>query len=179
MKCAIMIFVIFISIAGAQQTKIEVSTPTAPGDSLPNSAAVPEVYAVENHFQRVEVVRLKFGSDLLKGLERIVGEEKIVNGVILSGIGSVRSYHFHCVSNRDFPSRNICVDNPASSADIACMNGYVIGGRVHAHILFSDSDKAFGGHLEPGTSVFTFAIVTIGVLSDTVDLSRLDDKTYR
>ena len=40
-------------------------------------------------------------------------------------------------------------------------------------------DKAFGGHLEPGTTVFTFAIVTLGVLKDDADLSHLDDKSYR
>jgi hypothetical protein len=40
-------------------------------------------------------------------------------------------------------------------------------------------DKAFGGHLEPGTTVFTFAIVTIGVLDDNIDLSKVDDWTYR
>ena len=28
---------------------------------------------------------------------------KIKNAVILAGIGSVRNYHFHTVSNRDFP----------------------------------------------------------------------------
>ena len=59
------------------------------------------------------------------------------------------------------------------------MNGYVIGGKVHAHMTLATPDKAFGGHLEPGTSVFTFAIVTIGVLNDAADLSRVDDKTYR
>ncbi len=59
------------------------------------------------------------------------------------------------------------------------MNGYIIDGRVHAHITFTDADKAFGGHLEPGTKVFTFAIVTVGVLEDGTDLSRIDDKSYR
>jgi len=42
----------------------------------------------------------------------------------------------------------------------------------HAHMTMANSEKAFGGHLEPGTDVFTFAIVTIGVLGDGVDLSR-------
>ena len=37
---------------------------------------------------------------------------------------------------------------------------------------------AITGHLEPGTEVFTFAIVTIGVMND-VDFHRLDDKSYR
>ena len=59
------------------------------------------------------------------------------------------------------------------------MNGYVIDGKLHAHITLANPDKAFGGHLEPGTTVFTFAIVTLGVLGDETDLRQVDDKSYR
>jgi predicted DNA-binding protein with PD1-like motif len=59
------------------------------------------------------------------------------------------------------------------------MNGYVIDGHVHAHVTLANPDKAFGGHLESGTEVFTFAAVTVGVLNAKADLSRLDDKTHR
>ena len=55
------------------------------------------------------------------------------------------------------------------------VNGYVIDGRVHAHITFSDDEKALGGHLEPGTKVFTFAIITLGVLEEDADLRMFDD----
>ena len=148
-------------------------------DSKPNSDKVPEVYALSGQFDRVLVLRFKYQADLLAGLERMVKENKVRNAVILSGIGSVRSYHYHTVSNGTFPSKNIFVNNPNGPADIAGMNGYVIDGRVHAHITFADPDKAFGGHLEPGTSVFTFAIVTIGVFKDGIDFKHLDDKNYR
>lgn len=55
----------------------------------------------------------------------------------------------------------------------------VIDGRVHAHVTLANPEGAFGGHLEPGTAVFTFGIVTIGVLKDGADFSKLDGKTYR
>lgn len=69
--------------------------------------------------------------------------------------------------------------DPIAPADIVSMNGYVIDGRVHVPLTMTDADKAFDGHLEPGTSVFTFAIVTIAIFKDGIDLSRVDDKTYR
>jgi predicted DNA-binding protein with PD1-like motif len=125
------------------------------------------------------VLRFKYQTDLLSGLERIVKEQKIHNAVILAGIGSVCGYHVHTVSNGTFPSRNIYVKNLTGPADIVSMNGYVIDGRVHAHLTLADADKAFGGHLEPGTTVFTFAIVTVGIFKNGIDLSRIDDKTYR
>jgi hypothetical protein len=63
--------------------------------------------------------------------------------------------------------------------DVLAVTGMVLDGRVHAHITFADSVKSFGGHLERGTNVFTFAIVTMGVLNDNADLKRVDDRTYR
>jgi predicted DNA-binding protein with PD1-like motif len=54
----------------------------------------------------------------------------------------------------------------------------VIHGRIHAHVTLATPDRTMAGHLEPGTEVFTFAVVTIGVMNDT-DLGRVDDKTYR
>ena len=113
------------------------------------------------------------------GIERMVKQEKIHNAVILSGIGSVTGYQYHTVSNGTFPSKNIFVKNPTGPADITSVNGYIIDGRVHAHITFADPDKAFGGHLEAGTTVFTFAVVTVGVFKDGIDLSHIDDKGYR
>jgi predicted DNA-binding protein with PD1-like motif len=71
------------------------------------------------------------------------------------------------------------IKNAAAPADLVSMNGYIIGGRIHAHMTLTNENKAFGGHLESGTTVFTFAIVTVGVFKEGIDLRRIDDKTYR
>jgi predicted DNA-binding protein with PD1-like motif len=127
----------------------------------------------------VLIFRFKYQADLLAGLEQMVKENKIRNAVILAGAGSVRNYQVHQVSNRTFPSKNMYVKDPTAPADIISMNGYIMNGRIHAHMTMANADKAFGGHLEPGTNVFTFAIVTVGVLPDSLDLTKLDDKSYR
>jgi uncharacterized protein len=164
----------------AQQTRRTVEKPTTPADDAKaNSAGVPDVYAINGNFERVAVWRFKYQTDLLAGLEKMVKEQKIRNAVILSAIGSVRNYHVHTVANRTFPSKDTFVQNPTAPADITSMNGYIINGQIHAHITLANPDRAFGGHLEPGNDVFTFAIVTVGVFGPGVDLSRIDDKTYR
>ncbi len=163
----------------AQETRKEIPSPPNVVDSRPNSAEVPEVYATSGQFERVLVIRLKYKTDLLAGLEKAVVENQIRSGVILAGTGSVTSYHYHAISNTSFPTRNIFVRNQASPADLVGMNGYVVNGRVHAHATFTNTRKAFGGHLESGTTVFTFAIITVGVFPDSVDLGRIDDKNYR
>jgi len=174
------LFLLAVTSAPAVETRTEVLKPTTPADDAkPNSSAVPDVYAIDGKFERVVILRFKHDVDLLAGLERMVKEQKIKNGVILAGIGSVRGYHYHMVTNRTFPSKNLYIRDPDTPADIASMNGYIVDGRVHPHITFTNAQHAFGGHLEPDTRVFTFAVVTIGVLADGADLSRIDDKTYR
>jgi uncharacterized protein len=148
-------------------------------DAQPNSPDVPDVFAVSGHPERIVVLRFKFGTDLLAGLQKMIAQEKIKNAVILSGFGSVRGYQVHQVSNRDLPSKDLFVKNPTAPADIIGMSGMVMNGRVHPHITLANADKAFGGHLEPDTTVFTFAVITLGVLDDSLDMSRFDDSTYR
>ena len=170
----------FAGIMPAQPTQTVVTKATTPADdSKANSDKVPDVYAISGQFERVLVLRFKYQADLLAGLESMVKQNKIRNGVILAGAGSVRNYHIHSVSNRTFPSKNTYTKDPTAPADIVSMNGYIMNGVIHAHMTMTTADKAFGGHLEPGTNVFTFAIVTIGVFGGGVDLSRIDDKTYR
>ena len=171
----------FGSLLAAQQTRREAVNP-APNpadDRKPNSDQVADVYALTAHFERVVILRFKFGTDLLAGFEKMVKQEKIRNAVILSAFGSVRGYQVHEVSNRDFPSKDTYVKDPTAPADIIGMNGFIIDGRIHAHVTLANPEKAFGGHLEPGTTAFTFAVVAVGVLEPGADLSKIDDKTYR
>jgi predicted DNA-binding protein with PD1-like motif len=169
-----------VSQACAEKTQIERLNPTtAEQDAKANSPDVPEAIAAVGTFKRVFVFRFKYQTDLLGGLEKLVREQKIENAVILSGIGSLCDYHVHTVRNSTFPSKNVFTKDTDSPQDLVSISGYVIGGRVHAHVTLVDTKQAFGGHLEPDTHVFTFAVVTLAELSDDMDISRFDDKTYR
>jgi predicted DNA-binding protein with PD1-like motif len=166
--------------AFAQQIRTKVANPANPTkDTRPNNDTVPAVYVTNGQFERIVVVRLKHQTDLLAGLDSVVKEQKIQNAVILTGIGSVRNYNYHVVNNRTFPTQNIFVKDPTAPADLLNINGYIVNGRIHAHVALSNADNAFGGHLELGTNVFTFAIITIGIFKDGIDLTRIDDSTYR
>jgi predicted DNA-binding protein with PD1-like motif len=168
------------ALASAQKTMVEKFNPTTPeNDAKENSADVPEVYTVAADIRRTVILRFKYKTDLLAGIQQAIKANNIRNAVILSGIGSVRNYHIHQVSNRTFPSKNAYVKDPTAPADLVSVNGYIIGGKVHAHLTLATPGGAFAGHLEPGTNVFTFAILTLGVLDEGLDLSTLDDKTYR
>lgn len=183
MKTRMKMLVLFMMAAGAlfaQETRWTTvkASPNPADDTKANSDKVPDVYSITGHFNRIVVLRLKYKTDLLAGMEKMVKQEHIRNGVILAALGSVRGYEIHQVSNRTFPPHDTFVKNPTGPADVVSMNGYIINGRVHAHLTLATPDRAIGGHLEPGTQVFTFIIVTIGVMNE-ADFSRIDDSTYR
>jgi predicted DNA-binding protein with PD1-like motif len=112
---------------------------------------------------RIVMVRLNPGEDLLHGLQEATKEAGIRNGAILSGAGSLSAYHCHVVETTNLPPGNIFFRDEGAF-DILTLTGIINDGRVHAHITFSDDKQAMGGHLEEGTRVLTFAIAAIAEL---------------
>jgi len=150
-----------------------------PQDLRPNDPKVPDAYAISGHISRVVVMRMKYQSDLLHGMEMLAREQNIRNAVILSGIGSLRGYKVHSVSSRDLPPSDTIVANAKAPANINGMNGYIVDGSLHVHITLAvnNGKDTVSGHLEPGCEVLTYAIVTVGVLD--VPLGRVQDQNYR
>jgi len=107
------------------------------------------------------IVRMNPGDDILACLSEAVKNNNVKNAVILSGFGSVKAHHYHVVASRVNPPDNVFVKEDKAS-DVVNFSGCVINGRVHAHIIYSDKDVAFGGHLEPGTHVLTFLTIVLG-----------------
>ena len=163
---------IILSASGChtQLEKNSGGTETSVKNKSDSSAASPAIHSISSNFSKIAVAQLKHGTDLLDGLNKAVKKLGIKNAVILSGIGSLTSYHVHAVDNATFPTKNVFFKTEAPQ-DLLNVNGYVIDGRI----TFSDEEKALGGHLETCTRVFTFAIITLGVLEERANLRRFDD----
>jgi predicted DNA-binding protein with PD1-like motif len=121
---------------------------------------------------RIVMLRLDPGDDLLETISAAVEAEGIRNATFISGIGSLTSYHVHVVETTNLPPGDIFFKGEGAY-DILAVTGLVIDGRVHAHLTFSDPDRAMGGHMEPGCRVLTFALITMAVL-DGVDFTGWD-----
>ncbi len=126
----------------------------------------------ESTISRMIMIRVDPGEDLLDALRRAVVKHGVQNGVFVSGAGSIRRYHFHVVSSTDLPPENAFVKGDGAF-DIVAITGAVLGGRVHAHITFTDDASTLGGHLEPGCEVLTFAMVALAE-TPAEDLSAWD-----
>lgn len=137
----------------------------------------PDVHVVTSEFERIEIIRMRSGTDLLDGLNKAIKEKEIKNGVILAGIGSVTDYHYHVVSDKNLPPAE---EYPKASVpmDLTSVQGYILNGRVHAHMTLADVNSVVGGHLEPGTKALTFLIVTIGVLPDELNIENFDNYKF-
>jgi len=160
MKRLLLIFILFITVIICQSQQ-----------------NISDVHIVSTEFERIEIIRMRSGTDLLAGLNEAVKQTNIKNAVILVGIGSVTDYHFHVVSDKNLPPAE---EFPKASVpkDLISVQGYILNERVHAHISLSDENSVIGGHLEPGTKALTFFIVTIGVLPDDLDIEYLDNYKF-
>jgi uncharacterized protein len=121
---------------------------------------------------RIVTLRLDPGEDVLLSLRAAVVEQRIRNAAILSGVGSLDRYHFHVVKTTNMPPGNTFVRGEGPF-DILTVTGLVVNGEVHAHITFSNTELAMGGHLEEGCRVLTFAVVVMAEAVD-VDLTGWD-----
>ena len=115
--------------------------------------------------KRIVLARINPGEDILLSIRQAVEENGIRNGMIIGGLGSARSIHYHVVASNDLPPEEIFPKDDGPY-DICTMTGLVIDGRVHAHITFSDDNKVQGGHMEEGCRALTFSVV---MLADTPD----------
>lgn len=138
---------------------------------------MPDVYTVTTQFKRIEIIRIHSGKDLLEDLNKALEMKKIKNGIILAGIGSVTDYHYHVVSDKNLPPAE---EYPKASVamDLTSLQGYILSGRIHAHMTLSDENSMVGGHVESGTKALTFIIITIGVLPETLQIENLDNYRF-
>lgn len=123
---------------------------------------------------RFIALRLDPGDDLLLSMREAVREQGVQNAAILSGVGSLDRYHYHVVKTTNMPPGNI-FEKGEGPFDILTVTGLVVNGEVHAHVAFSNTEQAFGGHIEEGCRVLTFAVIVMAEARD-VDFTRWDQR---
>jgi uncharacterized protein len=113
---------------------------------------------------RVFTVRLGKGEDILGALQELVTREGIKRGVILTGYGTVDRCCYHRVTTAEImpTDEHLTVDAPL---EILSIDGWVIEGGLHSHILVADRDRAFGGHLDEGTRVLYLCNLVLAELN--------------
>lgn len=113
---------------------------------------------------RVFVVRPEYGEDLLEALRESVDRLDVRAGVFWA-IGAVRKAVVSYYDQTEKRYVRLRIDKPLEIVSCIGNVSELQGERiVHAHIALGDRDgNAYGGHLEPGTEVFSAEIFLIEV----------------
>jgi len=123
---------------------------------------------------KVLVIRLEPGEDIIKSIEKVVAEHKLLSGH-LSLIGAVSKVHLGYFDLDEKVYKDFTIDEDleivSCVGNISRLNeGYV----VHAHVVASDvKGKCYAGHLMEGCVVS----VTIEiVITEFTEMSRARDE---
>ena len=116
--------------------------------------------------------RLVDGQDLMSEIMRVIEENHIKAGIILSAVGSLKE------SNIRVPviDGEVKYINP-KNLEIDTLHGTVSVNGVHLHISVSNVEGlVMGGHLKEGCIIRTTCELVIGILDD-VEFNREADES--
>lgn len=126
-----------------------------------------------NQYGRTVIIHLGKGEKLLESLTEEIKRLHLKNGILLSAIGSLRKASLHVITSTDDLPVNqfITVEKPI---ELGAAQGLIINGEPHFHLVISEENSLYAGHMEPGCEVQYLAELAILELLD-VDLTRKTD----
>ena len=129
---------------------------------------------IGNKFGRHVVLHLGKGELILESIQSEIKRLNIRNGIVTSGIGSARKIVYHRIGSLANDPLNLFITVEAPT-EIGSLQGLIIDGEVHLHIVCYGADGAFAGHLEPGCEVQYLAEISMIELEDADLVRRLDE----
>lgn len=124
----------------------------------------------------IVVVRLAYGELLLESIQEICKQRGIRDGVILTGFGSLTDFAVSGAVGASFPPRKFYRRTRPRGVEILAMAGVIADYHVHCHLVLSDRNRAFGGHLERGCRILSLAEIALMRVTG-IKLARLVDST--
>lgn len=109
----------------------------------------------------VIAVGIRPGEMLLESIEAAIQAHDIQNGVVVSGIATLKVAQMHHIVHDHFPpeDRFFAIEKPLEVSNIS---GIIADGTPHLHMTVGYRDEwSIAGHLEPGSEVLYLAEVVI------------------
>lgn len=126
--------------------------------------------AMHTHSTRMHAIRLKPGQDLRQGIEAYVRQQGIKAGWMVTCVGSLTQANLRLANQ---PGGTTYTGH----FEIVSLVGTLSTAGSHLHLSFSDSTgTTLGGHLLPGSLVYTTAEIIIGESTD-LEFTREQDGT--
>lgn len=109
---------------------------------------------------RLITVSLQRGEMLLEGIQQAIEETGIRDAAVVSCIGTLSSLTWHRVTTLEAKPRE---EYPTvrGPLELCAVQGLVVEGVPHFHIVCSDQNGTYAGHLEPGCEVLYLAEIVL------------------
>ncbi|HEV7454414.1 MAG TPA: PPC domain-containing DNA-binding protein [Candidatus Saccharimonadales bacterium] len=119
--------------------------------------------------------RLKPGNDLKESIEKVVNEQAIKAGFIVTCVAGLQQA---CVRMAGAKPDSQDIRTFTGDFEVVSLVGTVSVNGVHLHMSFSDTEGVVrGGHLKEGTIIHPTAEIVIGVDEGVVFTRELDADT--
>lgn len=106
------------------------------------------------------VIRLDQGDFLLEGVEEAARMAGVTDGFVASCIGTLDVVKMHFVMTTEYPAVE-SYPTLVGPFELNSLSGIIADGKLHGHLMITDSEKAYGGHLEAGTRVLYLAEIVV------------------
>jgi len=126
---------------------------------------------------RVFVLSLDPGDYVLESIVDLVEKENVKDAVVVSAVGTLDQYRAHLVMTTGYPPENRFEHWKDKPLELALVSGVIANGDPHLHIVVSNSEKAYAGHLEKGCRVLYLAEIVIIELKS-IELKRAPDARH-
>jgi len=123
---------------------------------------------------RLVVINLERGDLLLESIRSALDSYGIRDAVITSAIGSLSKVVLHRVTGfeKEPVDEFLTLEKPM---ELASLQGIVVDGHPHFHMVVSDLEQTYTGHLEEGTTALYLVEISLLELKD-VNLKRIPDE---
>ena len=125
-------------------------------------------------FGRVLIMHLGKGELFLESVQSEIDRLGIKNGILVSCIGSLRKAVLHIITTTEDISTDqfITIEDPI---EVSAVQGLILNGEPHFHLVISDTHRAYTGHLENGCEVQYLIELAIIELAN-LELAREKDR---
>lgn len=107
------------------------------------------------------VLGLGPGEMLLESIRQAVTDRQVTDGVVVSGIGTLKNLRMHYILDTGFPPKDEIVDI-VRPLELVSVSGVIADGQPHLHVVVScGQEEVWAGHLEDGSEVAYLAEVAL------------------
>ena len=100
------------------------------------------------------------GKMLLESITEAAGDIK--NGVVISGIGTLKSCKLHCITGTTFPPDEEFINLQNEPLELVSLQGVIADGKPHLHAVVSRGFRQnYSGHLEYSSEVLYLAEIVV------------------